>query len=228
MNPTLRKLTLTAHVIFSIGWLGAVVAYLAPAITTLTSSDLEIVRAAYLSMDLIGWNVIVPLSLASLVTGLVQSLGTEWGLFRHYWIAAKFFLTVFAVFVLLKHMPIVTRMARFAADPGFSLASLGSGRVKLVWHPALGLLVLLANTVLSIYKPWGMTPYGRRKQQERRKTVSVQERPTQPITPPIPAPVAVVANSSASFWAKVLGAHVAIALVLLFVALHLSGHVPHH
>ena len=41
-------------------------------------------RGAYLAMDLIGWFVIVPLSLASLLTGLVQALGTTWGLFRHY------------------------------------------------------------------------------------------------------------------------------------------------
>ena len=48
------------------------------------------VRAAFLAMESIGWFVIVPLSLAALPTGLVQSLGTEWGLFRHCWMLAKF------------------------------------------------------------------------------------------------------------------------------------------
>ncbi len=32
MKPALRKLTLTAHVTASVGWLGAVAAYLVPAI----------------------------------------------------------------------------------------------------------------------------------------------------------------------------------------------------
>ena len=81
MRPRLRKFTLTAHVTFSVGWLGAVVAYLALAIAGLTRQDAQVVRAAFLSMELIGWFVIVPLSLAALFTGLVQSLGTEWGLF---------------------------------------------------------------------------------------------------------------------------------------------------
>ena len=64
MTPRLRKFGLTAHVMFSVGWLGAVAAYLALAIAGLTSQDAQMVRAAYLAMKLIGWSVIVPLSLA--------------------------------------------------------------------------------------------------------------------------------------------------------------------
>ena len=102
MTPRLRKVALTAHITFSVGWLGAVVAYLALAIAGLTGDDVSMARAAYLSMELIGWFVIVPFSLASLLTGLVQSLGTQWGLFRHYWILVKFLLTTGATVVLLR------------------------------------------------------------------------------------------------------------------------------
>ena len=77
MTPSLRKLALTAHVTSSVGWLGAVAAFLALAIAGLTSRDPQMVRAAYLAMELTGWFVIVPLSLASPLTGLVQSLCTE-------------------------------------------------------------------------------------------------------------------------------------------------------
>jgi hypothetical protein len=84
MTPRLRKFALTAHITFSVGWLGAVVAYLALAVAGLTSHDVSMVRAAYLSMELTGWFVIVPFSLATVLIGLVQSLGTQWGLFRHY------------------------------------------------------------------------------------------------------------------------------------------------
>jgi hypothetical protein len=49
------------------------------------------------------WIVIVPLSLAALLTGVVQSLGTPWGLFRHRWIVAKLALTVVATVLLLVH-----------------------------------------------------------------------------------------------------------------------------
>lgn len=157
MTPRVRKFTLTAHVTSSVGWLGAVFTYLVIAIAGLTSGDAQLVRAAYLVTALIGWLVIVPLSIAALLTGLVQSLGTEWGLFRHYWIAWKFVLTVAATIVLIVHMQTVGRMARIAVE-----ASLAGGdhrvmRMQLVIHAKGGLLVLLTTTVLSIYKPWGRT-----------------------------------------------------------------------
>jgi hypothetical protein len=67
-------------------------------------------------MEVIGWIIIVPCSVAALMTGLVQSLDTEWGLFRHYWIVAKLSLTVSASVILLLHIPTVSRMARIAVD----------------------------------------------------------------------------------------------------------------
>ena len=58
LTARLRKLALTAHVTFSVGWLGAVVAYLALALAALTSPDAQEARASYLSLELIGWFVI--------------------------------------------------------------------------------------------------------------------------------------------------------------------------
>lgn len=167
MTPGVRRFTLTAHVTSSVGWLGAVVAYLVIALAGLTSGDAQMVRAAYLVTALTGWLVIVPLSIAALLTGLVQSLGTEWGLFRHYWIVWKFVLTVVATIVLLVHMQTVSRMARLAVEVSLSGGDHRAMRMQLVIHAAGGLLVLLMTTVLSIYKPWGKTPYGRRPQLEQ-------------------------------------------------------------
>jgi len=72
MTPGLRKFVLTAHVTSSVGWLGAVVAYLALAVAALTIQDAQTVRAAWIAMELTGWFVIVPLALASLLIGIVQ------------------------------------------------------------------------------------------------------------------------------------------------------------
>src|SRR3990170_4099331 len=115
MTLRLRKLALTAHVTSSVGWLGSVGGFLALAVAGLTSQDSQLVRATYLAMELTGWFVIVPLSLASLLTGLVQSLGTEWGLFRHYWILVKLLITILATIVLLVHMQPISHMAGVAA-----------------------------------------------------------------------------------------------------------------
>ncbi len=116
MKPPLRKFLLTAHITFSVGWLGAVAAFLILAIAGLSSQNDKTMRAAYVAMDLIGWFVIVPCSLITLVIGIVQSLGTKWGLLRHYWVLIKFLLTVGATVLLLLHMNATSRLASAAAD----------------------------------------------------------------------------------------------------------------
>ncbi len=163
MTPGLRKFALTAHVTSSVGWLGAVAGFLALAVAGLTSQDAQMVRAAYLAMELTAWFVIVPLAFASLLTGLVQSLGTTWGLFRHYWVLAKLLLTVLATIVLLLQMESISYIAGVAAETTLSSADLREARISLVAHAGGGLLVLLVPATLSVYKPRGMTRYGRRK-----------------------------------------------------------------
>src|SRR5215218_1506571 len=101
MRPRVRKFALAAHVASSVGWLGAVAAFLALAVVGLTSQNAETVRGAYLVMEPTAWFVLVPLAFASLVTGLVQSLGTSWGLFRHYWVLFKLLINVATTIVLL-------------------------------------------------------------------------------------------------------------------------------
>jgi hypothetical protein len=155
MTPRLRKFALTTHVSVSVGWLGAVAAYLALAITGLTTREGSMASVAYRAMEVIGWLVIVPCSLTALLSGLVQALGTEWGLFRHYWIVAKLALTVPATAILLLHIPSVSRMARLALDAALATGDFVQLRTQLVVHAVGGLLVLLTITALSIYKPWG-------------------------------------------------------------------------
>lgn len=168
MPPRLRNLALTAHVTASVGWLGAVVAYLALVVAAMTRQDALPARAAWVAMDVTGWFAIVPLAVASLLSGLLMSLGTSWGLVRHYWVLFKLLLTVVATLVLLGHMPAVSIMAGVAPD-----GVPASGADPLLFdsellHAGGGLVVLLMTTVLSVYKPKGVTAYGWRKQLARR------------------------------------------------------------
>lgn len=166
MTPGLRKFALTAHVTASVGWLGAVAGFLVLAVAGLVSEDAQTVRAAYLAMELIAWFVVVPLSLASPLTGLVMSLGTTWGLFRHYWVLVKFLITVPATIFLLLHMRPIGHLARVVAETTLSSGDLAGLRIQLVADAGAAILVLLVATTLSIYKPRGLTPYGWRKQRE--------------------------------------------------------------
>jgi hypothetical protein len=167
MKPGLRKFALTAHVTASVGWLGAVTGFLALAIAGLTSQDAQRVRAAYVSMDLIAWSVILPFCFASLLTGLVQALGTAWGLIRHYWVLIKLIITAFASVVLLMHMQPISHVAGVAAVSPLSGADLRGVRIQIMADAGAAVLLLLVATTLGVYKPRGMTPYGWRKQNEQ-------------------------------------------------------------
>ena len=164
MTPGVRKFGLTVHVSSSVGWFGSVGAFLALAISGLTSQDTQVVTAVYLAMNLIGWSVIVPLSLAALLTGVVQSLGTPWGLFRNYWVVIKLLISVFATILLLFHMQPVGHLARVVAATTLASGELAGLRIQLVADAGAALVALLVAATLSVYKPRGLTKYGHRRQ----------------------------------------------------------------
>lgn len=170
MPPILRKVVLTAHVATSVGWFGAVLAYLALDIATATSQDVQTVRGAYIGMDLAVRYAIVPLALASVLIGIINALGTPWGLFRHYWVLVKLLLTIVATLVLLQEVRTVGNLADQATsstDP--------RGLSNTLVHSGGGLLILLTTTVLSVVKPRGLTRYGWRMQSKSRRRP--QDRP---------------------------------------------------
>ena len=171
MTPRLRKFALTAHVTSSVGWLGTVAGFQALALAAVTSRDPQTIRGFYLAMELIGWYVIVPFCLASLVTGLVVSLGTPWGLFRHYWVLVKFLITVVAALILFGFTQTLGSLGDLAADATLSMSELRNLRQSPVLHSGGGLLAIFVATILAVYKPWSMTPYGRRK----RDTAAVRD-----------------------------------------------------
>lgn len=166
MSPGVRKVVLTAHVTSSVGWLGAVVVFLVLAVVGLTSQDAQTVRGVYLVMEPTARFTLLPLALASLFSGLIQSLGTTWGLFRHYWVVFKLVINLFASLVLLMYMETFRFMAGVAVNTSNDLAKVRSASPAL--HASLALILLLVATALAVYKPRGLTPYGWRKQREGR------------------------------------------------------------
>jgi hypothetical protein len=218
MTPALRRFTFTTHITSSVGWVGAVLTFLALAVIGFTSDDDGKVRGAYLLMAPAAWFVLVPLAHASLLSGIILSLGTTWGLFRYYWVVLKLGITVFSTVILLIYMGTFRQMAGVAADPVVDLAAVRNASP--IVHAVLAVILLLAATVLGVYKPFGMTGYGKRRLEEQRLSVSA--------TPIAKAGTAVALDAgSTPPWIYVAGA-VAIGLALLFVILHLTGFSPTH
>lgn len=170
MSPGLRRLALTIHVTFSVGWLGAVASSLVLCVAGLFSENPQTVRSAYLMLELVARFLLIPLGFASLLTGLIQSLGSKWGLFRHYWVIVKLLINLVACGVLLVYRPTFDHLARIATDMQLSEAQVLSLRSSSpVLHASAAVVLLVMATVLSIYKPQGMTSYGQRKRRYERK-----------------------------------------------------------
>lgn len=161
-----RKAVLTAHMVASLGWMGAVAGFIVLDVTTVASDDEATLRACYIGMDLLTNLAIVPLAFAALVSGVILALGTTWGLFRHYWVLISLLLTLVATAVLLVQVPVIGHRAELARDPLTSPADLAA-MGHLLPHSIGGTLVLLFITVLNVYKPRGVTPYGWRKENEQ-------------------------------------------------------------
>jgi hypothetical protein len=129
-------------------------------------------------------------------------------LFRYYWIVMKFGLAIFATFALLVHqfgvMAVAAKRVSGVAPETLFSVDLGPLKTELVRAPSLAIVLLLAATSLGVYKPWGLTPYGRRKQQERRK---LEQQP----------------NNETPLGVKIFYAVISV-LVLVVVVLHLTGH----
>jgi hypothetical protein len=158
LRPRARQLVLLVHVLVSVGALGLYVALLTLAIVGLETRDAERLRVAYLALGVFSDIFIVPISVAVLTTGLLLGIGTQWGLFRYYWVFAKLVLSL-----LLGTASIFGLRARIAEAIGNTIATSNPGSVGtfLVQVLPIAIAIYVINTALAIYKPWGMIAPGR-------------------------------------------------------------------
>jgi hypothetical protein len=204
----------TCHLISSLAWLGAVASFLLLSISAIRSHDTEISKAAYVLMNRLGLYLILPLCLGSLITGIYLSLSTRWGLIRYYWVATKFVLTIVATIALVLHQfTAVARAAKLATSPFgdlFPIHELDDIGTQLVADSSLAIVLLFVATVLAIYKPWGLTGYGKSTKSQETSITIISENAATP-------------KSLKTFLA------ILAVLVVLFLLLHLaSGGLGHH
>ena len=159
LGNRVRKALVCVHVAVSVSWLGMTLCLLAMAVTALLTNDADTVRAAYRAMKILGDTLVIPLSLAALLSGLWLSLATPWRLFSWRWVTVKFWLTLAAaaasIFALRARLDQAAHVA--AAHPVGTIAQmhLGSLRSSMVIIPSVAMCVYLANVAISVTKPWG-------------------------------------------------------------------------
>lgn len=160
-----RRATLVVHVTAAAGWLGLTLGLLALAFAAITTGSAATTEAAVRSMKLFADWLVLPLALLTLLSGLLLSLGTPWGLAKHRWVYTKFWLTL-----------ATTAASAFALRPGINdtVATVSAGSpltdpTDLIAGPVVSLSAYLFMTILSVLKPWGLTRRGRRERDQIRR-----------------------------------------------------------
>ncbi|RXS87686.1 DUF2269 domain-containing protein [Streptomyces sp. TM32] len=152
-----RRAVLVLHVAVSVSWLGLTLGLLALGLTGYTTGSPAMATAAYRAMKVFGDWLVLPIALMSLLSGLVLSLGTPWGLARHRWVVIKFWLTLLTLLLSVFALrPGINRLAAAAA------AGTPAPDIHLVIAPAVATATYFFLTAISVLKPWGPTKRGSR------------------------------------------------------------------
>lgn len=165
MPPSVRKLFLVMHVLSSVTWLGLTIGNMTLAVAAATTADPAVQVGLFHALDTFGEVLMIPVAWTAFLAGLLMALGTQWGLVRHRWVLTKFLIT--SVTVMLTTFLLTPGLKELGdlADrtPPGQLADQDFGETMGLIAPGIvSGACYLTCLVLSIYKPWGRTRWGRR------------------------------------------------------------------
>jgi len=165
-----RKWLVVAHVLFVVAWLGAAFCSL---VLGIAASSMGNMHTAYIALDILDKAVIRPFALGTLITGVLLSVFTHWGLFRFYWIIVK---EVLALSVMLLGFFLVSQWLEEAVTQTLTQHNiLATNHLTLLIFIALHIVALTAAQIISIWKPWGQRKrMGKPLPAEQKKSQSKQ------------------------------------------------------
>ncbi len=153
-----QKLLKVFHLITASLWLSSVIALaLLPIISspTATGDEIYMYNLTYHFIDMF---ILTPAALVTLITGLIYSLFTTWGFFRHGWIVYKWIVSLLIIITGTFYFgPMVTELLEIADTK--RIAAL-QDQYYMQGH-TVGLYAAIVNTsllvvavIVSVYKPW--------------------------------------------------------------------------
>ena len=158
ITPQAMKLLKMFHIFFALCWVVSALILLSLLVIPHPQSGDELYMRSRI-VQIVDDYFIIPGALGSLATGLIYGMGTNWGFFKHTWIAIKWVLTIlqiaFGTFVLgpyVNNNVILADQVRDIAllnDPVFR----GNVLTTLICGAAQFAL-LLFMVVISVQKPW--------------------------------------------------------------------------
>ena len=168
-----RQVLVFLHVVVSLGWMGAGLANVVLAMTAGYTADADVRRVCYQMISRIDTFVVIPGAFAALVSGIVLSVVTPWGLTRYWWVLGKLVLTLTVIVYSTVGLGVWVETS-VAATSAAEMESPVAG--PLAYGTLPNIVAFLFMTWVSVAKPWGTTPWARPAPRARRAAV-VGERP---------------------------------------------------
>ena len=160
LSPNLTKWLKSLHLLAVAGWIGGAIALSVLHFLRFKGGEIGadlhgIDRAAHL-IDMV---VIVSLgAMGCLLTGLLYSLLTGWGFFRHKWIIVKWVITIFCISSGILFLgPWETAMVTISGQLGGAAlqdAEYLSNMYLNFWFGILQIALLIFALCISVFKPW--------------------------------------------------------------------------
>lgn len=159
-----RKALLLFHVLSSVSWIGVDLAMGVLAYRGLATDDPAELAVIYRALEMFCVPLLLTLGLLSLGSGIWLGLGTRFGLVRYWWVLVKLAISlVLLTLVLVALRPTLLEGAAQATVVDDSLPErLTDVRRNMLFPPVVSTTMLAFVTWLAVYKPWGVTPRGRR------------------------------------------------------------------
>lgn len=154
-----KQLLVTLHVISVSSWIGGTLGMLLLGIYLKSAANGEQLAYTLSSMEVIDENLLKYPALLTLLTGVLLSIWTQWGLVKHYWVAIKLVLTVATIMMGILFLDDWTvSLGEMVEDMGF--ATLQNKQFQTRWSSIIimssfNLASLFFMVFITYFKPFG-------------------------------------------------------------------------
>jgi len=145
------------HIFFAAVWIGAGVCLIMMQ-SFLEANSGQMLYGINISMKLIDDFVIIPAAIGSLLTGLIYSIWTRWGFFKHNWIIVKWIINIggiiFGTFWLGPWMNSMPPISESLGMKALSDAVYMNNNLMNQIFGSIQVATLIFAAFISVLKPW--------------------------------------------------------------------------
>lgn len=145
------------HILFACMWVGAAIVLSVKQFVVNPSSGAELYGITS-TMDFIDIYIIIPGAMGVLLTGIVYSVWTQWGWFKHNWITVKWGICIYGVaFGTYPLGPWMSSLAHISKEQGLAALTHPTylqNRTLLYIFGTFQASTLIFSVFISTLKPW--------------------------------------------------------------------------